>query len=53
MQQLHVEVKLDLKQMPYLRKLAATECTVLSHICDLANEKRPQAGMELLVVQYW
>ena len=24
----------------------------MRHICDLANEKGPQGGMELLVVQY-
>ena len=32
MQQLPVEIQLDFKQMGYLRKLAATDCMLLSHI---------------------
>ena len=32
MQQLPVEIQLDFKRMSYLRKLAATDCILLSHI---------------------
>ena len=38
MQQLPVEIQLDFKRISYLRKLAATDCMLLSHIFECCSK---------------